>query len=275
MKKIALLTTFAFALVSFNLMAQDTIPNPNFENWLSNTNPESWNTVNDLLPFGNACCFQSTDSYEGDYALFMKTIDMEGLLVPAVTSLGTVGMGYTEGGIPFKSRPESLTGYYKHPSAGDVVMLSAEFFRNGETIGHAYWATSDSVAEYTLLNIPVTFISAEEPDTLNITILTDQNILGSTLTLDGFMFNYPPVLQEEINSVNVNVYPNPTKDFLQIEYGKIVDKLQISNLNGHVILEKHGIQKLERINIQALPKGTYIMRLQCGTSVYHKKIIKK
>jgi hypothetical protein len=274
MKNLTLLTTISLLIFVFTSRAQDTIPNNNFEYWLSNTNPENWNTVNDLLPFGNAACFQSTDGYEGDYALFMKTIDLDGLIVPGVTSLGTIGMGFTEGGVPFQSRPESLSGYFKHPSTGDMVMLAIEFFKNGEIIGFANWATSDSIPDYTQFTVPITFTSAEEPDTMNITILTDQNVLGSALTLDALSFTFPPVNVEELKSNNVEIYPNPCFDFLNFTSEKNVRSVEVLTLSGDIIYVKQNMEGASKLDMRDLPKGLYILRFSSDEAIFQQKIVK-
>ena len=131
MNRHAILIGMMFLLGTIGIQAQDTIPNGSFENWNSSTSPEIWHTVNELLPPGSITCNKTSNSYEGSYALSMKTIDLGGMNVPAVATLGTVGMGFTEGGIPFTGRPESLTGYFKHPSSGDFVMLIVQFFNKG------------------------------------------------------------------------------------------------------------------------------------------------
>jgi hypothetical protein len=274
MKNLTLITTLFVLFIAFEVDAQDTIPNNNFENWQSTTDPSHWSTVNELLPFGFSACFQSTDAYEGEFALFMKTIDLDGLLVPGVASLGTIGMGFSEGGVPFKARPESLTGYFKHPSSDDMVMLAAEFYRNGEEIGSAYWATADSVSEYTLFTVPVTFYTTEEPDTLNITILTDQNVLGSTLTLDALSFNFPPVQVKELKSDRIKIYPNPCFDYLHFSSDKNIEAIQVLAMSGHIVLEKQHSAETSKIDLQELPKGMYIARFISGDYIFHQKIMK-
>jgi len=274
MKNLTLIISLSILLISYATHAQDTIPNSNFENWQTATDPLYWSTVNELLPFGFSACFQSTDAYEGEFALFMKTIDLDGLLVPGVASLGTIGMGFSEGGVPFKARPESLTGYFKHPSSDDMVMLAAEFYRNGEEIGSAYWATADSVSEYTLFTIPVTFYTTEEPDTLNITILTDQNFLGSTLTLDALSFNFPPVQVKEYKSDEVKIYPNPCIDYLYFSSDKNIEVIEVLTMSGHIVLEKQNSGESSKIDLQKLPKGIYIVRFISTDYIFHKKIMK-
>ena len=143
MKKIIILLLVFIPVLVSNLFTQDTIPNGYFENWFSNTLPHNWHTTNSMLPPGVVNCNQSGNSYEGDYALQLKTINMEGTIVPAVATLGELGFGYTIGGIPVNSRPDALNGYFIHPSSGDEVMVAIQFFKEGVEIGGGYWSTTD------------------------------------------------------------------------------------------------------------------------------------
>jgi len=236
MKNYALLIGMIFMFETFALHSQDTIPNSNFENWNTNTSPANWNTVNNLLPAGSFACNRTTNCYEGLYALSMKTIDLGSMLVPAVATLGVVGMGFTEGGIPFTQRPELLKGYFKHPSSGDAVMIAVQFYKQGIQIGGGYWSTSDSVADYTQLIAPISFTSSYYPDTMNITMLTDQYTMGSNMIIDALQFEYPPVDVNEVQQNSIHVYPNPCSNFISVKTEENISSLQIINMAGKSII---------------------------------------
>ena len=257
------------------LQSQDTIPNGNFENWNTNTSPLNWSTVNNLLPAGVFACNQTTNSYEGSYAMSMKTIDLGGMLVPAVATLGTVGMGFTEGGIPFTERPESLKGYVKHPSNGDVVMFFVQFYREGIEMGSGVWSTSDSIGAFTMFEAPITFASPLNPDTMNITMITDQNVMGSNMIIDALQFDYPPVNVEEVKNTSVKVYPNPCKNHLTITTENEINSIKILDLAGNVILENQHTYELVKLDIRHLPDGLYIVEIKSNNRLTHQKIIKR
>jgi hypothetical protein len=275
MKKITLLIGIIFLQGAISLQSQDSIPNYSFEDWNTSTSPANWHTVNELLPPGKIACNQTTNSFEGSYALSMKTIDLDGMLVPAVASLGIVGMGFTEGGIPYSGRPESLNGYFKHPSTGDAVMLAVQFYKQGVQIGGGYWSTSDSVADYTQFIAPISFSSADFPDTLNITILTDQYVLGSTLTIDALEFEFPPVNISEAIQNSIKVYPNPCSDYISIETGENLNSVRVINLSGRVVLEKHEVDNDSPIDLKGIPEGMYILQVETENATIQQKIVKR
>ena len=260
---------------NITIKSQDTIPNGNFENWNTNTSPANWSTVNNLLPLGFFACNQTTNSYEGTYALSMKTIDLDGMLVPAVATLGIVGMGFTEGGVPFTGKPESLKGYFKHPSSGDAVMLAVQFYNQGNQIGGGSWSTSDSIGEFTMFEVPINFTSVLMPDTMNITILTDQNVLGSNMIVDALHFEYPPVKVEEAYYNSIKVYPNPCHDFIFIKNEEKINSIKVMNIAGTVFIHEDIYTNQPGIDLSNLPEGLYILEIGAGGKVYHQKIIKK
>jgi len=133
--KITSLILFASLIFSFHITnGQDTIPNRNFETWYNPTTPAHWESTNLLLPPGNINCNQTTNSYSGEFALQLKTIDLNSIPVPGVATLGTIEMGNTSGGINFTSRPVALHGFFRHPTSGDEIMIAIEFFKRINTI---------------------------------------------------------------------------------------------------------------------------------------------
>ncbi|MBX2929317.1 MAG: T9SS type A sorting domain-containing protein [Saprospiraceae bacterium] len=72
----------------------------------------------------------------------------------------------------------------------------------------------------------------------------------------------------------IKVFPNPTSDFIKIGY-PIGDRIEVVDLNGKVVQSMHTNQSTEQeINIQHLPKGVYIVRMQEKALRVSYKIIK-
>ena len=84
--------------------------------------------------------------------------------------------------------------------------------------------------------------------------------------------------QEEKNTVDVKVFPNPASDFIQIEMterGSIETAFcSIYNVNGQLLLEKKLTSFQEKINIQHLLNGIYFLQIQTEEGVLSKKFIK-
>lgn len=274
MKQLQILLAIAFLTSIQFVFAQDSIPNSDFESWNTGTSPQSWQTVNNLLPPGNFACYQTSNSYSADYALQLKTIDLDGLSVPGVVTLGEVGMGYTSGGIGFTSKPIALKGFYKHPSVGDEVMVFVQFFKNGVEMGGGFWSTTDSVPNYTEFNAPINYQSSEFPDTMNITIITDQYTVGSSLLIDHLTFEYAMTSISDQKEEEVSIYPNPcsTQLFMNLS-GNLPTEVRIFDMMGKQVM--HEPQPVKTINTASLPKGMYTVLVSFEERTFSEKLIKQ
>lgn len=270
--KISLFLISLFSIILLN--GQDSIPNPDFELWNTNTAPTGWHTVNEILPAGFVTCHQSSNSYSGDFAIQLKTIHMDSVPIPGVMALGTVGMGYTEGGIAFSAKPISFKGFFIHPTQGDEVMIIVQFYKNGNEIGTGFWSTSDSVSEFTEFNTPIYYQSTEMPDTLNITIVTDQNTIGSSLLIDALAFEYTSTSISKNNSQQIAIYPNPCNHHVSLDLpGDTQADIQIFDMSGRRVLHTSGRET--RINTSTLKQGVYSLLIKVNNEIYQEKLIKQ
>ena len=69
---------------------------------------------------------------------------------------------------------------------------------------------------------------------------------------------------------NILIYPNPTSDYLFIDYNEELEA-KVYNLNGKLILSEYIIEKLD---ISCLKKGYYIVKFSDGSNELIHKIIK-
>lgn len=270
-----LLITISVVFISICSYGQDTIPNQNFENWVTSYHPKNWETTNLMLPAGITNCSRSTNSYSGDYALFLKTIDLDGMLVPGVATVGTLELFNTTGGIPFTSKPEALKGFYQHPSSGDEILIGVEFFKDGSAIGGGLWTTTDSVSNYTEFYIPITFYSNQTPDTLNITIVTDQFKTGSSVLIDGLEMEFQTTqINETIKENTITCYPNPSTGIITFNLGTQNDSnIQIYSLDGKLVKEVNTKSKSTNIDLLHCQPGIYSAIVRQGSEIMLEKII--
>lgn len=76
------------------------------------------------------------------------------------------------------------------------------------------------------------------------------------------------------NTIAVNVFPNPTKDVLNIELGDAQNaQMTLVDINGKVLLIKNLTEKSNKINIAHLSKGLYNVQIQAGNKMTAKKIV--
>jgi Secretion system C-terminal sorting domain len=97
------------------------------------------------------------------------------------------------------------------------------------------------------------------------------------LTFGDFSFCSLGIHDPQNNQLNINVYPNPTTQFINI--GKIpnIDKgdFSIVDTNGRKIKEVNNFTLQTPIDVNDLASGTYLLVLKADNKIYRNKFIKK
>ncbi|OJJ20045.1 hypothetical protein BKI52_16360 [marine bacterium AO1-C] len=88
--------------------------------------------------------------------------------------------------------------------------------------------------------------------------------------------NVPTALTNEITEAYFRVYPNPSQAIINLDapinLAVTRPKYQIISMVGKVVTE--GILKTNRLSLQDLPKGVYLLKIQVGEQLLVKKIMK-
>ncbi len=99
----------------------------------------------------------------------------------------------------------------------------------------------------------------------------------------NFLYNVMAQLcvgtEDEKNTIDARIFPNPTNDMLYINIAENIalnlnTKLQIVDLQGKTIIDKKNISTTNEIQIGNLTKGVYIVILENEQGVLRKKIVK-
>ncbi len=85
-------------------------------------------------------------------------------------------------------------------------------------------------------------------------------------------------LDEYNDNFQVSFFPIPTSEFLNINFGTLTEKeykLSFFDLNGKVVLEKKFLNPslIEKVEVNGLNKGIYLVKLIAGEKNINKKII--
>ena len=78
---------------------------------------------------------------------------------------------------------------------------------------------------------------------------------------------------DDVFASQLNIYPNPANDILNINSDLAIDKVEMFNLLGSNVIGDKALQN-NIINISALSKGVYLLRVTSGDAVASRKIIK-
>jgi hypothetical protein len=82
-------------------------------------------------------------------------------------------------------------------------------------------------------------------------------------------------INELLNEINVNVYPNPSKDFVNIMITNVLkeeNKVELYNSLGQLLIKNENIFQ---IDISNYPNGIYFLKVQVINNFSTVKIIKK
>ncbi len=137
-----------------------------------------------------------------------------------------------------------------------VLICSCEMFAQAQTLTPTVISTAGTsfvngtnVLDWTL-GEPATF-------TLN---------NGTNLLTQGFHQNDLLITQVENldNSFGVNVFPNPTADFVQIQFDKATDNnvIELFSVEGKLLLsETKNATTISQINMSNYANGTYLLKI--------------
>lgn len=79
---------------------------------------------------------------------------------------------------------------------------------------------------------------------------------------------------EQFDLSNFSYYPNPVKDVLNISYMHNIKAVSVFNLLGQEVITKNIDNTLARIDMSALAKGTYLVKVSNADAVKTIKVIK-
>ncbi|HRW20823.1 MAG TPA: T9SS type A sorting domain-containing protein [Bacteroidales bacterium] len=296
-------TLILVVLIVFSIEANSQIPNSGFEVWEDyvdngygcdppiNTylKPNVWVGS---LPYS---CEISSFSLERNNESYPLGTGMYSLKIQADIPNGVRGVAISSDApdpmtnwIPQPSfemgyRPESLFLYYKcFPHEGDSIIANIYLYKDGVVIGNPYWLTTQTVPEWTPLEIPMTYYNSEIPDSATILFVTGAYIQHSEsiLYVDNLSFSgFVSANSEKLLDKNINIYPNPANEFFNIEIDESVynnQTLYIFNIVGELVKIEQ-IQSIKHnINIEDLHAGIYIVEIdnvECSSK--QKLIIKR
>ena len=104
------------------------------------------------------------------------------------------------------------------------------------------------------------------------TIIENSNSVSSTCTLST------TIDEETIGEGTVFVYPNPAKEFINVEFSGLSDEnisIEIIDVFGKVVQKENRKNEngIFNLNVRSLAAGYYVLKISSGNSVIQKKII--
>lgn len=273
-----LLSITSIALFSFfSVSAQSTVPNGNFESW-SGSNATSWNNLNGVAPGSCTKATAGADIHGGSAAIILKTLSVFGNTAPGTAATGTINLlaQTVTGGVPFTSRPDSLTGWYKYApqgnDAGNIVgiLLSADPAR--DTIAVAVFFPSGTVSSYTYFKAAFEYRLPDVPAQALFVMASSGatgGVVNTVMYVDdlGVVYNPSVGVDEAAATKEISVYPNPVSENLFVNMAGIQGaNLSVFDITGKKVAQHTMSEKVNNINITALAKGMYVYQVNSSTN---------
>ena len=86
--------------------------------------------------------------------------------------------------------------------------------------------------------------------------------------------NLRPVSSFFTNGLIIQVYPNPAKDYLYLDAGKMNAKIDLTNLTGYTVMTGILYPNNNWMDLSGLSPGVYFIKIQAGEEIHFRKIIK-
>lgn len=121
--------------------------------------------------------------------------------------------------------------------------------------------------------IPGPFVSTDDSGAITIRFISDGG-----LELKGWAakINCSSLGINEINTLEFNIFPNPTVDFVNVETKDNIISYQVYDMGGKLLTEKGKLNKKDvKINLESYPKGIYLLNIKTDKRSYTQKITKK
>jgi ribosomal protein L32 len=78
----------------------------------------------------------------------------------------------------------------------------------------------------------------------------------------------------EIEGVSIKIYPNPVKNELIIDRGQLtINSVEIIDLSGKTIFQFNELRN--QINVSALPRGIYFVKVETDKGIVTQKFVKE
>ncbi len=162
------------------------------------------------------------------------------------------------------------TGIYQHNI--DTIPL---FVSPSAGSGAGY----NGVAVDWSLTITSPCINAGTPDTTGLGLpATDidgnPRIRGGIIDIGAYEYPLPNSIHEVLNTISMDIYPNPAIDYLTIEIQQ-KSEIEILTMKGQIIKRIYNNNKTTTIDIGGLSRGVYILKAKTVSGIAIKKFTKE
>ena len=195
----------------------------------------------------------------------------------------------------FANTPQLIAYFEEKADTSLSEFMNDWFYGEGYPIFQINWSQKDNYSLHLNINqtsvlddghffklfVPIQVIG--QNDTLNLKLNLQENYQSFNFNLnfpiDTIIFDpyfwlitkNPSIIKESIETIGINIYPNPCQNKLIIDTQKEILKIDIIDSKGNFI---NAILNENRINFKPLASGIYFLRIETPDKVYLKKVIR-
>ena len=290
---------FTFATGAFLATGAVAQTNLDLETW-TGIECDGWLSLNSYTGLGapQTLYQETTDVGEGASSARIVTgywLGATAFGAPSDTVGGFLSMGVTGGdltaGIPYTDKPTSVDFMMKSDlETGDTGVVFVQLTR---------WDTASNmtmvVAQSVVLGVDsgawaaataglFYFDTINSPDSLQIICVSSIGtlfgaplpIIGSSISVDGFVINVPVGIDERDENVKFSVYPNPASGHVVIKNGSSRSDMDVEmiDINGKLVRSYTDVAGGEMtIDGNGLARGSYFVKVPSGGKQVIKQVI--
>lgn len=158
------------------------------------------------------------------------------------------------------------------PSAGTITPM-VSFQVNGAPTSGILEILANNSALANAITPLKSFMQADMIDNGS-TVFTNVVDPNATGLSGASSFDFATLSVQENQWTNFSIYPNPATDFVYIQHGgTTIQKVEIYTMNGQLVVSQH--HNLERIHINTLKSGLYIMKLYAANTNKTIKMVRQ
>jgi hypothetical protein len=250
------------------------------------------------IPFPTNTVTKTTDKFAGSFAAKLETKSVlpgqpagPGVLIAG--SHLNIRTG-TLGGVPYTGRPSALQFRYKltganaaNDSAYVQLFLTRTVAGRPVPIASADMYLRQPASTYTLINLPITYLSATAtPDSLRLFISSgdaDNLTAGTTLFIDDvtMVTGTTTATRDIIHSSEFTVFPNPSNDGLfTLEAAQkptlLKSALTVTDVAGRTVLTQPAPASplsSRTVDLRGRPAGVYTLRMATDEGTLVRRLV--
>ena len=264
-----------------------TFPNSSLDAWETRSGTESpvnWFGTDDIYQFfynkriASGTVTKTMVTHGGPFAAQLQTKQLGSGVIEGIIALGTSFEG--AGGVPFTARPTNLQFYYQlsgpqavADSARMELQLSRQVNGKATLIGGAIYYFSTPATDYTLLTVPVQYLSELAPDSMSVSFFSGSGktyTTGTTLLVDDISFTGGTITatHDAVAEAALSVFPNPSLDGRYVlsstEPSLLAAPLTVLDATGRVVRREAAPARpaaTRVLDLSGLPGGLYSVQL--------------